>query len=57
MNVKRNEDDPDGKEVIRMSEKEQEKKEEKTQEKCGCGCVFSTEKGAKTAKSADKESK
>jgi|GEM_PF-2629423 len=39
-----------------MSEKEQEK-QEKEQEKCGCGCQFSTEKGAKTAKSEDKESK
>ena len=34
-----------------------EKEHEKTQEKCGCGCGFSTKKGAKTAKSADKESK
>lgn len=40
-----------------MSEKEQENKQEKTQEKCGCGCEFSPRKGAKAAKSEDKESK
>ncbi len=43
----------DGKEVICMSEKEQDKK----QEKCGCGCEFSTTKEVKTGKSEDKKSK
>jgi len=40
-----------------MNEKGQDTKQEKEQGKCGCGCDFPTEKGAKTAKSEDKKSK
>src|SRR4030043_198114 len=47
--LKRSRSEPDIKEVIRMSEKEQDK--------CGCGCLPSPKKGTKTEKSEDKESK
>ena len=40
-----------------MSEKEQEKKQEKEQDRCCCGCLFSAEKEAKSAKSENHESR